>query len=298
MTLQRLRYRHPSNMWSSLSKVDLEVLDGLLGNEADMAYRRRAKILLDYLEISDGDRIIDLGCGMGFYLMAMGRIRELWRVGYDYDPLRLRQAQTENPNVNFVSGLVEDLPFSSGSFDKVLLSEVLEHLSNDVYGLKEIHRILKPGGILAISVPHMNYPFLWDPINRIRTGLGLNPLRSGPLVGIWTNHERLYTPDDLVSVLDQAGFEVEVIEESTHYSFPFSHFIVYGLGKPLLERNLLPRGMRTAADRFSADENPGSVLNLVNFGVSIFRSIDKLNDRPLVDNRNTFVNVLVKARKS
>lgn len=298
MTLKRLRYRDPSNMWSSLSKVDIEVLDRLLSNEADMAYRRRAKILLDYLEISNGDRIIDLGCGMGFYPMAMGRIRELWRVGFDYELFRLRQAQTENPSVNFVSGKVEDLPFSSGSFNKVLLSEVLEHLSDDVYALKQIHRILKPGGILAISVPHMNYPFLWDPINRIRTGLGLNPLQSGPLVGIWTNHERLYTPDDLDVVLDQAGFEVEVIEESTHFSFPFSHFIVYGLGKPLLERNLLPGCMRTAADRFAADKNPGSLLNPVNFGVSIFRSIDKLNDRPPVANCNTFVNVLVKARKS
>jgi hypothetical protein len=97
--------------------------------------------------------------------------------------------------------------------------------------------------------------------------------------------------------LEAAGFEVEVLEESTHYCFPFSHFIVYGIGKPLFERNLLLKGMRRAADRFATGENQGSVLNPVNFGVSIFRWIDQLNDRPSVEQRNSFVNVLVKARK-
>ena len=46
-----------------------------------MAYRRRARILLDYLELQDGERVLDCGCGMGFYLMAMGKLRRLQLVG-------------------------------------------------------------------------------------------------------------------------------------------------------------------------------------------------------------------------
>ncbi len=297
MTLKRIRFRDTAEMWESLSEQDHQILSNLLTNEADMAYRRRAMILFDYLEIKDGDRIIDLGCGMGFYLMAMGRMRDLRRVGYDSDLHRLHQAREQNSAAAIVSGKLEDLPFEDGYFDQALLSEELEHVQDDVHALKQIYRILKPGGVLAISVPHSNYPFLWDPVNRLRTGLGLKPLRTGPLVGIWTNHERLYDPNSLKKSLEAAGFEVEILEESTHYCFPFSHFIVYGIGKPLFENNLLPSGMRIAADRFSAEKNRGSFLNPVNFGVAIFRWIDKLNDRPSIAGHETFVNLLAKARK-
>jgi SAM-dependent methyltransferase len=297
MTPLPLRYRNPSKKWNALSEKDQDVLRWLLANEADMAYRRRVKILIDYLEIKDGDRIIDLGCGMGFYLLALGKLRQLLRVGFDNDLHRLFQAQVENPDARIVNGILEKLPFSNESFDKVILSEVLEHVPDDTYALKQVHRILKPGGILSLSVPHSNYPFLWDPISHVRGILGLNPLRTGPLVGIWTNHERLYDPKALSSVLEAAGFVVEVLEESTHYCFPFSHFIVYGIGKPLFERNLLPKGMQRAADRFATRENQVNVLNPVNIGVSIFRWIDQLNDRPSVAKRSSFVNVLVKARK-
>jgi hypothetical protein len=55
--------------------------------------------------------------------------------------------------------------------------------------------------------------------------------------------------------------------------------------------------MRIAADRFSAENNRGSFLNPVNFGVAIFRWIDKLNDRPSIAGHETFVNLLAKARK-
>lgn len=297
MTPQRFKYRHPSSSWSSLTTEDHQILDQLVSNEADMAYRRRARILLEYLELKDGDTVIDLGCGMGFYLISMGKLRKMLRIGFDNDHQRLRHASDENPDAFVINGVLEDLPIPSASVDKVLLSEVLEHVVDDIHVLKQIHRILKPGGLLAISVPHSKYPFLWDPISRLRAGLGMAPSRSGPLVGIWTNHERLYSPEELSRVMEVAGFEVEVLEEATHYCFPLSHFLVYGIGKPLFERNLLPAGIRHAADRFSSEKKKGSSLNPVNIGVSIFRWFDRFNDRPRVADQNTFVNVLAKARK-
>jgi SAM-dependent methyltransferase len=211
---------------------------------------------------------------------------------------RLVRAHRENPGVRFVCGRLSDLPFPEGFFDKILLSEVLEHLEDDLAGLREIHRILKPGGLLAISVPHRNYPLIWDPINKIREALGLEPLRRGPWVGIWTNHERLYDPQGLAERLERARFKVEIMEEATHYCFPFSHFIVYGIGKPLLEKGLLPEGIRQAADRFAAGGKKGGRLNPVRIGLAPFRWIDRLNDRPGVVKKRTFVNLLVKARKS
>ena len=282
---------------NSIRQEDESILNQLLRNEADMAYRRRTKILIKYLQLESGDRVIDIGCGMGFYLMAMGKLRQLWQVGFDTDTQRLRQAKFHQVPARLISGRIENLPFSIESFDKVLLSEVLEHLTEDDEALVKIHKILKPGGILALSVPHADYPFLWDPISSVRRIARLQPLRKGPMVGIWTNHVRLYHPDQLAGKLEKAGFEIEILEEATHYTFPFAHFLIYGIGKPLLERKLLPRGLHNAADRFSAESNKGGVFNPINMGVALFRMIDKLNNRATMKSQKTFVNVLIKARK-
>jgi glycosyltransferase involved in cell wall biosynthesis/SAM-dependent methyltransferase len=291
------RYRHPGTGWRALGAADLAVLDRTLGNEADMAYRRRARIVMDYLDLHDGERVLDYGCGMGFYLMLMGRLRRLDLVGFDFDVRRLEWAEREGVPATLVRGDGLSLPFGDGSFDKVLMSEVLEHVADDRRALAEVHRVLRPGGVLAISVPHACYPLLWDPINRVWTGLGGRPFRSGPLVGIWTNHERLYRPGQLVARVQDAGFAVEAVDEATHFSFPLIHFLVYGVGKPLLERDLLPPNLRDSADRFSAERNTGSVLNPINLGVAAFRAVDRLNDRPAVARRETFVNVCLKARR-
>jgi ubiquinone/menaquinone biosynthesis C-methylase UbiE len=285
-----------SRAWDSLDARDQGVLDDLLSNEADMAFRRRARILLDYLELQDGDRVIDLGCGMGFYLKAMGKLRRLRLVGLDLELPRLRKAR-ELQSAALVQANLEGLPFEDGSFDKVMLSEVLEHLVQDEAILRRILRLLKPGGLLAVSVPHAAYPFWWDPINRVITRMGGAPRRTGPLVGIWTNHERLYLPTELAGVIQRAGFEVLRVEEATHHAFPFIHFIVYGLGKPLLEQRLLPEFLARNADRLRSEENSGNPLNPVNLGLAAFRAIDGRNDRPSVAGKRTFVNVLLKARR-
>ena len=63
----------PGRGWKSLTQKDHRILDRILANEADMAYRRRARILLDYLEIEDDDRVIDLGCGMVSRMCSMAK---------------------------------------------------------------------------------------------------------------------------------------------------------------------------------------------------------------------------------
>jgi glycosyltransferase involved in cell wall biosynthesis/SAM-dependent methyltransferase len=282
---------------SSLTARDRATLDRTLHNEADMAYRRRVRILMEYLELRDGDRVLDCGCGFGAHLLLMGRLRRLTLVGLDAAPERLLLARRTGVPAALTSADVGRLPFPNESFDRVLLSEVLEHLPDAPRALAEIHRVLRPGGILALSVPHARYPFLWDPVNRVWTALGGRPLRRGPIAGIWSGHETLYLPEELAASVEGAGFAAEVVEEATHYAFPFSHLLVYGVGKALFERQLLPAPMLRAADRLAADGAPAGALNPVSLGVATFRLVDQLNERPAAAGKGTFVNVLVKARK-
>lgn len=280
-----------------LTVRDMEHLQTMLRNEADMAFRRRAIRMAGWLELRDGERVLDCGCGMGFYLMMLSRLRKLLLVGIDGDMGRLAWAARERVPAALARGDIENLPFRDESFDKVLMSEVLEHLHDDTQGLRELFRVLKPGGTMVLSVPHGRYPFGWDPINRLWIALGGRPIRGGPIAGIWSNHKRLYEPDTLASAVRSAGFEVEVLEEATHHSFPLIHFLVYGIGKPLLERGLLPRGLRNSADRFSGERNRGFWLNPIRLGVGVFRWFDRPNERRTTAAKRTFVNVLVKARK-
>ena len=198
---------------------------------------------------------------------------------------------------NVVTGDAGALPFEDGTFDRVLMSEVLEHLHDDRRALREALRVLRPGGVLAVSVPHARYPFWWDPFNAAWTALGGRPITRGPLVGIWTNHLRLYEPDTLAGVARDAGFEVEELREATHYSLPFMHFLVYGIGKPLCERRLVPERLLATTDRFAGRENAGSPRNALNAVRATLRAIDRLNDRPWAARAHTWVNVLLKARK-
>jgi glycosyltransferase involved in cell wall biosynthesis/ubiquinone/menaquinone biosynthesis C-methylase UbiE len=292
-----VRYRNGTRPHASLNADDYAILDRVLRNEADTAYRRRALMLLDYLELKDGDRIFDCGCGFGFYSMMMSKLRRVNLIGLDGDVTRLQWAQREHNAASFLSGDILQLPFPDGAFDKVLMTEVLEHLTDDRKGLQEIFRLLKPGGVLALSVPNTNYPFWWDPINRVWTGIGGEPFRTGPIVGIWSNHERLYRVEEVVERIANAGFTIEAVEEATHYSFPFMNFIVYGIGKPLIEKNLLPASVRASADRLRGEQNTGNPLNPINLARAMFNAVDRWNDRPEVAQKKTFMNVLVKARK-
>ncbi len=83
-------------------------------------------------------------------------------IGLDHDAPLLEKAKKwigKNKNVNWVVGVIDRLPFQTNAFDKIILSEVLEHLPDDLKLLRGVRRALKPGGILAITVPNHHYPF-------------------------------------------------------------------------------------------------------------------------------------------
>ncbi|MCD4686064.1 MAG: class I SAM-dependent methyltransferase [Anaerolineae bacterium] len=279
--------------------VDEQTLQHMTRNEADMAFKKRVQTIFEWLPPTDEMTILDCACGRGFYLNMYRYVSGCGLVGLELDAGVIQKARRNVghlPDITLTRGNIYHLPFPDAAFDGVILSEILEHIDDDVAGLREVWRVLKPGGVCAITVPNANYPFLWDPINWVLERVFGTRIQRGPLAGIWANHVRLYRHEQLRVAVEAAGFIVEQERAFTHYSFPFIHNLVYGLGKPLLESGVLPDEMATAADRTTFDANEGSLLNPINLGVAVLNLFDRPNklDEPL--DRST-VNLALKARK-
>jgi SAM-dependent methyltransferase len=281
-------------------RIDEATLLRLTRNEADMAFKKRVRTIFDWIQPTDDKTVLDCGCGRGFYLNMIRAVSACRLYGLELEAEIIQKARANLaglPGITLTQASIYQQPYADNSFDGVILSEVLEHIDDEIGGLREILRVLKPGGVLAITVPNANYPFWWDPINKTLETLFNRPIRSGPLAGIWANHVRLYTAERLREVVLAAGFIVEEERAFTHYCMPFIHNVVYGLGKPLLEGGFLPPSMAKAANRITFDENRGSLLNPMNIALAVLNWFDRpnvINEAPGVST----VNLCLKARKA
>lgn len=131
-------------------------------------------------------RILDVGCGTGAnlkMLAAHGRAE-----GVDISPQAVDFCRERGLD-SVKLGAIEQLPYESGSFDLVTALDVVEHLDDDVAGLREIRRVLQRDGHLLLFVPA--FMFLWGVQDDV------------------SNHRRRYTLPGLLGAVEAAGFSVE-----------------------------------------------------------------------------------------
>lgn len=279
--------------------VPQSTIQHMTRNEADMAFKKRVQTVFDWIDTDSAPYVLDIPCGRGFYLnMFRYATPQVRIVGaeLEWDVIRKAQANVGHLNIPLHNANIYHLPYPSASFDAVILSEILEHIEDDQAALREVYRVLKPNGVVVITVPNANYPFWWDPINKTLERFFGTHIQRGMFAGIWANHVRLYTMPDLRKAVKGAGFVVEEERRFTHDSFPFIHNLVYGIGMPLLERGALPKQMATAANRLTFDQNDGKWWNPINLGLRVFNFFDRKNTINEAPERST-VNLAMKGRK-
>ena len=131
-------------------------------------------------------RILDVGCGTGANLVRLSDFGNA--EGVDISPDALKFCRERGLN-NVKLGAAESLPYDDHEFDLVTAFDVVEHMDDDVAGLREMRRVLRPGGRVLLFVP--TFMFLWGVQDEV------------------SNHRRRYRLEELRQAVTAAGFEVE-----------------------------------------------------------------------------------------
>lgn len=166
----------------------------------------------DRLPLEPGARILDLGCGDGRHARETRRLPGVSTYAMDIGegetsrttntleemdktPEAMGGVSSDAGPWTVVRGSAYELPFADSSLDCVIFSEVLEHLHEDRAALAEVHRVLKPGGTLALSVPREGPEAVcWALSSEYRNSPG--------------GHVRIYRRNKLRQLLQDSGYEV------------------------------------------------------------------------------------------
>ncbi len=113
----------------------------------------------DRFPVGPGDRVLDIGCGAGRHAAEACR-RGATVVALDMSAPDLKEAHDRLAEVDpeharsvALQGDALRLPFADDTFDRIIIAEVLEHIPSDVAAMVELARVLKPGGLVAATVP-------------------------------------------------------------------------------------------------------------------------------------------------
>ena len=149
--------------------------------------RRLLKSLLSRKGIQKNCPLVDIGCGVGSnlgFLQSLGFIA----IGMDSEIYSLSLAKRRLTAIPLINGDLLRLPFKTNSVELIIATDILEHLQDDIRGIKEIHRVLKQEGKVVLTVPA--FKFLWG----IQDDVG--------------KHQRRYSKKQLREKMEKEGFKI------------------------------------------------------------------------------------------
>jgi arsenite methyltransferase len=213
------------------------VFDESLVEQLEALYRtrdvlRRRALVYEALGAQSGERVLDDGCGPGFYVSELrdqvGQTGSV--VGLDVSPQMLAVAARRcegRENVTFREAAVTAIPLEDVSVDRALSVQVLEYVADVGAALAELHRVVKPGGRVVV----------WDVDWSTVSWHSADPSRMERVLAAWDDHlAHPALPRILASQLREAGFEDVEVAGHTFATADFTPD-AYGVSAiPVVER--------------------------------------------------------------
>ena len=192
---------------------------------------RRLEMIVHGAEERIQGLVLEDGCGVGMYVEKLSALGGTV-IGLEYDHARAVEARGRSPHIVNAAG--EAMPLPASIFDLILSHEVLEHVQDDRAAVREMLRVLKPGGRIVLFCPNRGYPFETHGVYwRGRYKFGNIPLVNYLPRG-WRNklapHVRVYSKRDLEILFE--GLPVRFIERTVIFG-AYDNIIARfgGLGK-------------------------------------------------------------------
>jgi SAM-dependent methyltransferase len=152
---------------------NISVLGGDTGQP--LAMGKRLRYIRSY-SLAEDTRFLDCGCGAGDYVFELVEQFGLDAYGLEFDTQKVGQAKLQPKHGFRISqGDVQATGYDSDCWDCVMLNEVLEHVPDDRAALREVNRILKPGGLLFVFSPNRWFPFETHGVHLKRSGRHIPP---------------------------------------------------------------------------------------------------------------------------
>ena len=181
------------------------------------SYPRAQATIQAYLPYLDrADLHLEAGSGLSAIVITLRGLGYAVQ-GLDYAVNALRASRRYDTALPLAAGDVHQLPYRANTLGSYLSFGVLEHFEHGMLpALKEAYRVVKPGGVLVLTIPYPNVVYRLVQFRRNRAG-------SGPLTDE-DFYESAYTRRELIQVVIEAGFIVEHSEAISHA------FTLWGLG--------------------------------------------------------------------
>jgi SAM-dependent methyltransferase len=167
--------------------------------------RFKDRHILELLDLRPGDRVLDAGCGSGYFVEQVARTGAR-PAGVDVSWRSVRFCRQHTPGL-YVASAVARLPFRDSVFDKVLFTDVIEHMREDRQAVAELARVARPGASVVITTAALEGPLTGTRFNRL-----FHDDPSSPEFHVVDG----YTADSLRAIMDAAGIEMDAVRYTTY----------------------------------------------------------------------------------